>query len=149
MQQLLRIHLVLLHVGFTLLVSILLPLSALFQWIMNQLVSVVWAELHPQTYAALQMLFVYGVSAAFVYIFMKKIQINKRLQPNYASSRLWFVGCALFIVVLITNILIAADAISLLASDRQLLVYILTAAKIILLTAGVRVLIGILPRASS
>jgi glucan phosphoethanolaminetransferase (alkaline phosphatase superfamily) len=147
-QQSFRFTLALIYLGATLLLPLLLPISAVFQILMNQLVSVVWADLHPKMYATLQLIVVYGLSAAAVTMFMIKLRISKRLQPHYASARLWLVGCALFFIVFVVNILVAADIVSFLPSDKQLLGYMILAAKIILLVASVRVLIGVLPRAN-
>lgn len=148
MQQLPRFHAALMYIGFTLLFPLILPISGLFQLIMSQMVSVVWAELNPVAYSVLEILFVYGTSAAATALFMVKMRVDKRLQAHYASPRLWLVGCVLFFIVFIVNILAAAKTVNLVASDKQLLAYILMAAKIIFLVACARVLIGVLPRAN-
>jgi hypothetical protein len=139
---------VLLYVGFTILLPLLFPISAVFQWLMSQSVSMVWSTLHPQTYSILRILFVYGISVAATHIFMVKMAINKRLQPHYVSPRWWATGCGLFLLVLTINTLGMTGLISLTVSDQQLLGGVSKVMRIILLIACARVLIGILPRAN-
>jgi hypothetical protein len=148
MQTLFRFQLVLIYLGFTLLLPLLLPFSTLFQLLMSQLVSVVWAELHTTAYMMMQMLFAYSTSAVITIVFMIKMRINKRLQPHYTSPRLWLVGCILILVVFIVNVLTALSKVNLQPFDANLLAGMLTVAKITLLVAAVRVLIGVLPRAN-
>jgi hypothetical protein len=143
-----RLHIALISIGLTLLLPLLLPIPTLFQWVMSRSVSVVWAELNPITFTALQILFVYGLSAAGVVLFMIKMRISKRLQPHYVSTRWWLVGSALCLIVIITNSLLVMGVVSSLSSDRELLSYIVIVGKIILLIASVRMLIGVLPRAN-
>jgi hypothetical protein len=147
-QSIHRFHLALICVGLTLLMPLILPLFyVLYDLLMSRMVSVVWADLHFTAYALLQLLFVYGISAALVIWFLVSLQIDKRLQPQYASTNLWLVGGILGLIVLGLNILIATQSVSLVASESQWLARVLLAAKIILLIATVRTLIGVLPRA--
>lgn len=148
MQQQKRTHMILIYTGITILLTLLFPITALFQLIMGQLVSVVWAELNPTAYSVLQIIFVYGIAAAATSLFMVKMRVDKRLQPHYASPQIWVVGCVLFLIVFVVDILHAKSVVSLVPADRQLLGYILIAAKIALIVAYTRVLIGILPRAN-
>lgn len=147
-KQSVNVELALMYVGITLLLPLLLPISVFFQMLMGQLVSVVWADLHPKMYTLLEVVAVYGLSAIATATFMTKLRVSKRLQLHYSSTRLWLVACVLLLIVFIVNVLTVMGAVSFLPADKQLLAYIVLVAKVILLVASARMLIGILPRAN-
>jgi hypothetical protein len=147
-KQSINFELLLICVGITLLLPLLIPISIFFQMLMGQLVSVVWADLHPEINLLFQVSVVYGLSAAATATFMIKLRISKRLQSQYNSTRLWLVACVLVLVSFIVHVLATLGIVSLLAEDKQFLAYIALLAKVLLLIATVRMLIGILPRAN-
>lgn len=147
-----RLNVALMYGGLILLFPLILQLPyALYDLMMSQFVSVVWADLHRTAYDLGKLLFVYGFSAALVSLFMIKLRIIERLQTQYASMMLWMVGFVLAFIGVGVNLLIATDMVNLLAlsaSNKQLLALTQIAAKIILLVAVVRMLIGVSPMAN-
>lgn len=147
-----RLNVAFIYGGLTLLFPQVLQFPyALYDLMMSQFVSIVWADLHRTAYDLGKMLFVYSFSAALVSLFMIKLRIIERLQTQYASMMLWMVGFVLAFVGVGVNLLIATDMVNLLAlsaSNKQLLALTQIAAKIILLVAVVRMLIGVSPMAN-
>lgn len=141
-----RFNLLLIYIGLTVLLPMLLPIQLIFQLIMNQLVSGVWADLHRKTYELIKLFFVYGISLGAVMMFVSKLRVPMRLQAHYASPRWWLVGCTLVFIMLVVNALALTNMVNITPSDREFLMLIQLLAKIILLIATVRVLIGVLPR---
>jgi hypothetical protein len=147
-----RFNVALIFVGTTLLFPLVLQFPyALYDLIMSQFVSVVWADLHRTAYDLGKMLFVYGFSAALVFLFLTKLRIDERLQPQYASGNLWMLGCLLALVGVGLNLLIAIDVVNLLelsVSNKKWIAITQIVAKIVLLVAVVRMLIGVSPMVS-